>query len=209
MNLIVTFLLIGCATVSTFASGKQLIPDSASPPRVKIVVDSLPEPLRTVLAMPPTLPLGPADLLHGYEDDMRAISARFVNELAVVSKAFTERHMSRDQAEQLSEERYLVAMMQFELLSALHAQLEQEIEREAVPQKNPGSMGEYPTGVVELPFSSFRPTQGLVGQFELNPSQIRAIRHVMPHENRKQEPSREILLGTRDLLLSRRQNPPK
>ena len=172
MRALVAFLLVGCATVSTFASGKPLRPDGASPPRVKVSINNLPEPLRTVLAVPPTLPLGPADLLHGYEDDMRAVSTRFVNELAVVSKAFTERQMTRDQAEQLSEQRYLVAMMQFELLSALHEQLEQEIERDAMPQKSRGSMGENPTGVVELPFSFVGPpNQVVTRQVELNPVQ--------------------------------------
>lgn len=175
MKAVVAFLLVGCATVSTFASGERLVPGDASPPQIKVAINNLPEPLRTALAVPPTLPLGPADLLHGYEDDMRAVSARFVNELAVLSKAFTERQMTRDQAEQLSEERYLVAMMQFELLSALHAQLEQEIDRETMPQKSRDSMGENPTGVVELPFSSFQPNHARSRQLELNSAQIRAI----------------------------------
>jgi len=207
MKPIVTFVLVGCVTVSTFASGKRLIPDNALPPRIKVAINNLPEPLRTGLAVPPALPLGPADLLHGYEDDMRAVSTRFVNELAVVSKAFTERQMTRDQAEQLSEERYLVAMMQFELLSTLHAQLEQEIEREAMPQKKSGgSEGENPTGVVELPFSSLRSNQVLARQIELNLPKIRSIKQILSDEGRKQELLLNVLQKTRDLLRFNRQN---
>jgi hypothetical protein len=146
---------IACLTISTFALGK-VAPNDASPPRVKVAsdVNSLPDSAKSVLALPPTAPRGPSDLLRGCEDDMRAVSARFVKELAVVSKAFADRQIKRDQAEHLSEERYLVAMMQFELQSALHAQLEQEIELEEHSAKDRDSTPETSIAVVELPFSS-------------------------------------------------------
>jgi len=207
MKAIIASLLVGYLMPSTFAFGK-VVPHDVSPPGIKVAADvsNLPESVRTVIAIPPELPLGPADLLHGYEDDMRAVSARFVNELAVVSKAFTERQMTRDQAEHFSEERYMVAMMQFELLSALHAQMEQEIERKAIPQKDPGSTGENPTAVVEPHFPSFHLNKALARQLELSPAQIRAVKQILFDEQHKQEPLLELLQNIRELLQSKRHN---
>jgi hypothetical protein len=132
---------------------------------------------------------------------MRSVSARFVNELAVISKTFAERQLTRDQAEHISEERYLVAMMQFELLSALHAQLEQEVEVEENSLRDPGSIRESGTAVVELPFSSFRMNPALARRLELSSSQIRAIQEIMFDERRKQEPIVKELQVTRAQLL--------
>jgi hypothetical protein len=145
-------------------------------------------------------------MLRGYEDDMRAVSTRFVNELAVISKTFAERQLTRDQAEHISEERYLVAMMQFELLSALHAQLEQEVEREENSLRDPGSTREGVTAVAELPFSSFQMNPALARQLELSPSQVGAIREIMFEEQRKQEPIlKELQVSRTQLLVANQQ----
>jgi hypothetical protein len=195
-------LLIGCLTVSTLARCKVAANDVSSP-QIKVALDlsNLPDSVQSVLAMLPTAPRGPSDLLRGYEDDMQAVSARFVNELTVVSKAFAERQITRDQAEHLSEERYLVAMMQFELLSALHAQLEQEIELEEHSPKDLDSAREMSIAVVELPFYSFHLNPSLTRYLELTSWQVQAIQEIMSDERHKQRPLLEKLQVTRLQLL--------
>jgi NACalpha-BTF3-like transcription factor len=193
--------LFGCLGGSTFAGSKTGHKD-VLPPRITVVSDpnNLPDSVRGLITMSPVAPRGPADVLRGYEDDMRAVSARFVNELAVISKTFNERQITRDAAEHLSEERYLVAMMQFELLSALHAQLEQEVEREENSPNNPVPTRESSIAVVELPMSSFQMNTALARQLGLSSSQIRAIQEIISDERRKQEPLLKDLEVTRAQL---------
>ena len=99
--------------------------------------------------------------------------------------------------------RDLVAMMQFELLSALHAELEEEVEREKNSPSNPDSTrdSDAAAAVVELPFSSFQMNPALARQLELSSSQIRAIQEIMSDEQRKQEPLLKELQVTRTQLL--------
>lgn len=193
--------LFGCLGGSTFAGSKTGHKD-APPPRITVVSDAnnLPDSVRGLLTMSPVVPRGPSDVLRGYEDDMRAVSARFVNELAVISKTFTERQITREAAEHISEERYLVAMMQFELLSALHAQLEQEVEREESSPKDSDSTRQSGVAVVELPFSSLQMNPALARQLELSSSQIRAIQEIISDERRRQEPLLKDLEVTRTQL---------
>jgi hypothetical protein len=194
-------LLISCLADSTFAVSKATHKDVPRP-RITAVsdVNSLPDSVRSLFTTSPMPPRGPADMLRGYEDDMRAVSARFVNELAVISKTFAERQVTRDQAEHISEERYLVALMQFELLSALHAQLEQEVEREENSLREPGATRETGIAIVELPFSSFQMNPALARQLELSSSQIRTIQEIMSDERRKQDPLLKELQVTRTQL---------
>jgi hypothetical protein len=193
--------LFGCLGGSTFAWSKTGHKD-VPPPRIPVVSDAnnLPDSVRGLLTMSAVAPRGPSDVLRGYEDDMRAVSARFANELAIISKTFTERQITREAAEHISEERYLVAMMQFELLSAWHAQLEQEVERDENSPKNPDSTRQSGVAVVELPFSSFQINPALAQQLELSSSQIRAIQEIISDEQRKQEPLLKELQVTRTQL---------
>ena len=200
-------LFISCLAGPSFSLSKTAHKD-VSPPRITVVFDvnNLPASVRSVSTMSPTAPRGPADMLRGYEDDMRAVYARFVNELAVISKTFAEHQITRDEAEQISEERYLVAMMQFELLSSLHAQLEQEVEREKNSPRDPDSRRESALAVVDLPFSSFQMNPSLARQLELSSSQLRAIQEIMSDERRKQEPLlKELQVSRTQLLVANQQ----
>jgi hypothetical protein len=124
---------------------------------------------------------------------MRAISAQFVNDLGSISRAVAERQITTQQAKHVTEERYLTAIMQFELLSALHAQAQQELEREATSQNDLSSIRQDVIAVVHLPFSSFRLNPALIRYLELSPSQVGAIQQIMSEEHRKQQPMLEGL----------------
>jgi hypothetical protein len=183
-------LLISCVILSGVAVGKVASRDVA-PPRVRGNADPgrLPEVLREVLEAAPTLPRGPSDLLRDYEDGMRDVSARCISELEAISRAHAAGQLTRDRAEYLSEERYQVAMMQFELLSALHTQLEQEVERQAASRADQNVPAENASDVmVNLPLSSFELTASLAHYLELRPSQIRAIEEVLSDERKTEKP---------------------
>lgn len=149
----------------------------------------------SALDVRPTATSGP-DLLQGYEDGMRAISATFINDLGVISRAVTERQITTQLAKQVTEERYLAAMMQFELLSALHTQVQQELEREAMSQNDLSSIRQDLIAVVQLPFSSFRLNPALIRYLDLSPSQVGAIQQILSEEHLKQQPMLEDLRMT-------------
>jgi len=87
--------------------------------------------LAELMASNPELPLGPTDVLKEYEQGMALIaqgmSADFVN----ISRAQEANQVTREQAEYLIEERYQIAMMQYQVLSALHDVLKHDIDEAA------------------------------------------------------------------------------
>jgi hypothetical protein len=101
--------------------------------------------ISSVLAFKPEIPLGPADVLKGYERGMTAIAERVSAELASISQAVGLGHITRDQAEYLTQERYELAVMQYQVLATLHDSLAHEMMQasaraHAPPEDNSGTM---------------------------------------------------------------------
>jgi hypothetical protein len=97
------------------------------------------EVIERLLAFQPTIPLGPIDVLKSYEDEMTMIAQRLSAELNSISRAHGANQITGDEAEYLIQNRYQVAMMQHNVLSALHDGLEEDIAR---APKLPASSGE-------------------------------------------------------------------
>ena len=89
------------------------------------------EVIARLLAFQPAIPLGPVDVLKGYEDGMTLIAQRLSAELISISQANRANQITRDEAEYLIEARYQVAMMQHEVLSALHDSLQHDLAHAA------------------------------------------------------------------------------
>jgi hypothetical protein len=62
---------------------------------------------------------------------MAIIAQQFSFKLRTIVQAVQSGQLSREQGEQLTEEQYQIARMQFELLSALHNMLPQDLARTA------------------------------------------------------------------------------
>lgn len=105
------------------------------------VIDSL-------FAFQPAIPLGPVDVLREYEDGMNLIVQGLSADLVSISQANQADQITHDEAEYLMQQRYQVAMMQHEVLSALHDSLQHEISRAA---KRPGGVSPSDTAVVVQP----------------------------------------------------------
>jgi len=144
--------------------------------------------LPDLVAAPPVIPLGPRDLLRDYELAMASIAGRLSMDLAVISNAVGTGQITREQGELASGERYQVAIMQFQLFSALHAILEADIVRTpAVPtEPTPSHGGE--TVLVAMPFSSLQLSPSLIEYLGLTPSQVRSIQKLMDQERPTTEP---------------------
>ena len=94
----------------------------------------------------PAIPLGPIDVLKGYEAGMSSIAQRLSADLISISQAHRANQISRDEAEYLIQERYQVAMMQHEVLTALHESLQYDLDQAG---KRPGSVSQSDTAVVQ------------------------------------------------------------
>jgi Spy/CpxP family protein refolding chaperone len=162
----------------------------APPPQIKVAPTSagLPSALATMLTASPATPRGPNDLLRDYEAQMEAVSRRFSNELGAISQAVQNGQLSREQAEETTGERYQVAMMQFQLLSALHAMLEREIDRDEAAQHGMKASQPGDTVMVAVPFSSLQLNPSLIQYLQLTETQAAAIEELMENERRNLEP---------------------
>jgi len=96
----------------------------------------------------PAIPLGPVDVLKGYEDEMNFIAQSLSAELIRNAQANRTNQMTRAEAEYLIQERYQVAMMQHEVLSALHDSLQHDLDQAA---RRLGSVSQSDTAVVVQP----------------------------------------------------------
>jgi hypothetical protein len=93
-----------------------------------------------VLALRPVMPLGPTDVLKAYADGMTLVAQNLSADLLSISQANMAREITRDEAEYLILERYQVAMMQHEVLSALHDNLEHDVAQTPIrPSRNRSS----------------------------------------------------------------------
>jgi len=99
-------------------------PEPPSLQRVLAKADHTDNPLASILVVNQELPLGPLDVLHGYQNEMTLIAQTMSTELAGISQALRGNRMTREQAEYLIQERYQIAMMQYQALSAMHDGLE-------------------------------------------------------------------------------------
>jgi hypothetical protein len=117
------------------------------PPRVESAVRGRTSDaaILSVLAVKPEIPLGPSDVLKGYEQGMTAIAERVSAELASISQAVRLGYITRDQAEYLTQERYQLAVIQYQVLATLHDSLAHEMmqasaQSHAPPPDNSGTM---------------------------------------------------------------------
>src|SRR5271155_3250199 len=95
--------------------------------------------------------------------------------------------ITREQGEFASGKRYQVAIMQFQLFSALHTMLAADIARTPAVATEPTPSRGGETVLVAMPFSSLQLNPSLVEYLGLNPTQVRSIQGLMDQERPKAE----------------------
>ena len=154
----------------------------------------------------PAAPASPGSqqVLQEYEAAMVAITQNFSANLAGITKAVQQGQMSSEEGRTSSAEHYLIAQMQFQLLSAWRQMEEQDVAKVPAPddksEASPADANEVV--VVELPFSSFELTEAVAEHLSLTPSQKEAIQQVMTRERHHMEPLMAQLRSTRAKLLA-------
>ena len=130
-----TLLILAFASSFLFVQ-RSLAADSTAPTLQSILAktaDGDNGDIASLLNVPPIMPLGPVDVLKGYENEMTSISQRMSAEMGGIAQAARLGQITREQAEFLIQQNYQVAMMQYQVLSALHDTLERDIEQAASP----------------------------------------------------------------------------
>jgi len=137
---------------------------AAAQPKKKIEVDGPPPEtilagtgmqsnpvLSDLIALKPEMPLGPQDVLKAYEVAMSMVAGTTSSDLSVIVQARQTNQITRQQAEYLLQQRYQIAMMQYQVLSALHDVLQRDID-EARPQEMPSLKTSRSNTVLVVPF---------------------------------------------------------
>jgi Spy/CpxP family protein refolding chaperone len=157
-----------------------------------------------VLATPPAVPRGPKELLQDYETEMAEITHRFSATLLEITGAVQRGELTSEQGQKISSEQYQVAQMQFELLAAWSAMLQQDLDRVPDPAAPAASSQAEDNQVilVALPFSSFQLNPSLAEYLNLSQSQVKRIEQVMARERQSLQPLITALQATREKLLA-------
>jgi len=159
-----------------------------------------------VVKVEPQLPRGPNDILEDYEAEMANITNQMSHELEAIYEAMAKGQLSREQGEYLARERYQVATMQFQLLSALHAILEKSVAQASPPPTRNDSSASGQSLVLALPFSSLQLSPDLAQYLKLTPEQSSAITQVMVKKRPYVAPLMAELDATRQKLAMATQN---
>jgi len=166
--------------------------------------DSLvPDPGPTNVPDAPMSP-GPQQALQEYEAAMVAITQNFSAKLAGVTEAVQQGKMTSEEGKILSGEQYLIAHMQFQLLSAWRQIEEQNLAKVPTPddQTEASPTDDNDIVLVELPFSSFELTAAVAERLSLTQSQKEAIQQVMTRERHYMEPLMAQSRSIREKLLA-------
>ncbi len=87
--------------------------------------------LPDLIAFKPEMPLGPQDVLKSYEIAMSMLADKTSTDFSVIVQAQQTNQITREQAEYLLQQSYQTAMMQYQVLSALHDVLKHDIDEAA------------------------------------------------------------------------------
>ena len=90
--------------------------------------------LSNLNALKPELPLSPQDVLKSYEIAMGMVADKTSADFSLIVQAQQTNQITREQAEYLLQQRYQIAMMQYQVLRALHDVLKHDIDEAAGQQ---------------------------------------------------------------------------
>jgi hypothetical protein len=108
--------------------------------------------LSDVIARQPEMPLGPQDSLISYEVARSLVVEKTSADFSVIVQARQTNQISRKQAEYLLLQSYQMAMMQYQVLSALHDVLKHDIDEAAGQQARQSLKATSSDTVLVVPF---------------------------------------------------------
>jgi len=131
-----------------------------APPRESILAGTSMQSNSAVsdlIALKPEMPLGPQDVLKSYEIAMSMVADKTSADFSVIVQAQQANQITREQAEYLLQQRYQMAMMQYQVLSALHDVLKHDIDEAAGQQARQSLKTTSSDTVLVVPFPGSAP----------------------------------------------------
>ncbi len=135
-QILIAIVILGTVWHTAAAQPKKKIKVDAPPPESILVgtgMQSNPVP-SDLIPLKPEMPLGPQDILKSYEIAMSLVADKTSADLSVIVQAQRTNQITREQAEYLLQQSYQIAMMQYQVLSALHDVLKHDIDDAAAQQ---------------------------------------------------------------------------
>jgi len=113
--------------------------------------------LSDVIARKPEMPLGPQDILISYEVARSLVVEKTSADFSVIVQARQINQITGEQAEYLLLQSYQMAMMQYQVLSALHDVLKHDIDDAAGQQARQSLKATNSATVLVVPFPGSAP----------------------------------------------------
>ena len=134
--LLTTLILATLLHTAAAQPKKKNIQADAPPPESILASTSMQSNpvLSDLIALKPEMPLGPEDVLKSYEIAMNMVADKTSADFVVIVQAQQTNQITRQQAEYFLQQSYQMAMMQYQVLSALHDVLKHDIDKAAGQQ---------------------------------------------------------------------------
>ena len=152
--LLTTLILATVLHTAAAQPKKKNIQADAPPPESILASTSMQSNpvLSDLIALKPEMPLGPEDVLKSYEIAMNMVADKTSADFVVIVQAQQTNQITRQQAEYFLQQSYQMAMMQYQVLSALHDVLKHEIDKAAGQQARQSLKATNSDTVLVVPF---------------------------------------------------------
>ena len=159
-EILMAIVILGTVWHTAAAQPKKKNVQADAPPPGSIVarisIQSNPVP-SDLTAFKPERPLGPQDVLKSYEIAMSMVADKTSADFSGIVQAQRASQINREQAEYLLQQRYQIAMMQYQVLSALHDVLKHDIDEAAGQQARQSLKTTNSDTVLVAPFPDSTP----------------------------------------------------
>ena len=176
---LIMIVILGTVWQTAAAQPKKSNVQADAPPPESILaatsVQSNPV-LADLTTLKPEKPLGPQDVLKSYEIAMGMVAAKTSADFSAIVQAQQANQITREKAEYLLQQSYQVAMMQYQVLSALHEVLKHDMDEAAGQQARQSLKATSSDTVLVVPFPGSPPHPD---DIEIHPRQGRMELHLL------------------------------
>lgn len=159
-QILIVILILGTVwhTAAAQPKKKNIQADALPPESILASTSMQSNPvLSDLTAINPQTPLGPQDVLKSYEIAMGMVVDKTSADFSVIVQAKQTKQITREQAEYLLQQSYQMAMMQYQVLSALHDVLKHDIDEAAGQQARQPLKATSSDTVLVVPFPGSAP----------------------------------------------------
>jgi hypothetical protein len=154
-QILIAIVILGTTwhTAAAQPKKKNIQPDAPRPESILAGTSMQSNPVQSDLtALKPDRPLGPQDVLKSYEIAMSMVAEKTSADFSVIVQAQQANQITREKAEYLLQQSYQMAMMQYQVLSALHEVLKHDIDEAAGQQPGQSPKTTSSDTVLVVPF---------------------------------------------------------